>query len=184
MAESYRSSGTFAPAVKFADPAFDVVAEIIKQVPDDGQSLYDAVQAVVGENAWDLLAPKIPPGRRVPKNHWLCQILAEAAAGLDELGDIGGSTQDAVREGCMDAGWGVLRSQAAGLVAGQLVHATLGPALTPLTLVSMKLRLVALMFCPDSSKHPALENACARQVLGALGLPTGGTVDPPAAGAA
>ncbi|MDX3003232.1 hypothetical protein PWY87_16195 [Kribbella solani] len=43
MTESYRSSGTFAPAVKFADPAFDVVAEIIKQVPDGGQSLYDAV---------------------------------------------------------------------------------------------------------------------------------------------
>ena len=89
MGESYRSSGVFTPSVKFADAAFDVVAEVIKQAPDGGQPLYNAVQAVVGENAWELLAPKVPRGRRVRKNHWLCQVLAEAADGLDQLGAIG-----------------------------------------------------------------------------------------------
>lgn len=76
----------------------------------------------------------------------------------------------ALETGCATVAWkpvgGRLRSEAAGLIAGQLLPVTLGPALAPLTVLSMKVRLLAVMFSSDSSKHPALENACTRQLLG------------------
>jgi hypothetical protein len=173
MASSYQSSGVFVVAGRPAAKAVDLVAEVIKRSPSDAAQLCNAVQEVVSENSWQLLLPSNPRGRRVGRRHWLCQILAEAAEMLDQMADIAGTIEDAVCEPCVEAGWGPLRSKAAGMAAGRLAQVTLGPALAPVAVLSMKVRIAAVMFCPDSSKHPGLENACARQVLAALGVPTG-----------
>ncbi|TCC35112.1 hypothetical protein [Kribbella sindirgiensis] len=173
MAASYRSSTRFVPTGKYADTAVDVLAEVIQRSPRDADQLYEAVQQVVSENAWGLLFDKKPRNRRVGRKHWLCQMLAEAAEMLDQLADIPGTIGDDVRAECRTAGWGALRSKAAGLAVGHLARLTLTPSLAPVAVLSMKVRVVAVMFCPDSSKHPALENACARQLLRALGFPPG-----------
>lgn len=173
IASSYDSTGSFVVNHRYVDQAVDLLVELVKKAPTDTARIYTAVQDVVSENAWQLLLPSNPRGRRVGRRHWLCQILAEVAEMLDQVADIAGTIEDAVNEQCLDAGWGRLRSKAAGTVAGRLAQVSLGPALAPVAVLSMKVRIAAVMFCPDVSKHPALENACARQVLAALGVPTG-----------
>jgi hypothetical protein len=170
MASSYTESKTFEIVGRPARAAVDVLAEVIQRSPADTAQLYDAVQAIVADKAWDRLWEK-QPRRKVGRRHWLCQILSEVADMLDELGDVGGMAGDGVYDGCIEAGWGPLRSKAASMVAGHLAKVALGPALAPLATVSLKVRLVAVMFCPDTGKHPSLQNGCARQVLEALGLP-------------
>ena len=98
LAESHHSSAHFVPTGKYADAAVDVLAEVIQRSPRDADQLYEAVQQVVSENAWKLLFDKGPRGQRVGRKHWLCQMLAEAAEMLDQLADIGGTVEDAVRD--------------------------------------------------------------------------------------
>ncbi|TDD62010.1 hypothetical protein E1263_05175 [Kribbella antibiotica] len=171
MASSYTESKTFEIVGRPARAAVDVLAEVIQRSPDDSAQLYAVVQEIVADKAWDRLWEKQPRRRKAGRRHWLCQILSEVADMLDELGDIGGMVADEVYDGCTKAGWGPLRSKAASMVAGRVAILTLGPALAPLATVSLKVRLVAVMFCPDTGKHPALESGCARQVLETLGLP-------------
>ncbi|MFC9687791.1 hypothetical protein ACFTSF_04580 [Kribbella sp. NPDC056951] len=171
MASSYTESKTFEIVGKPSRAAVDVLAEVIKRSPADTAQLYNAVQEIVADKAWDRMWEKQPRRRKAGRGHWLCQILSEAADMLDELGNVGGMVSDGVYDGCIEAGWGPLRSKAASMVAGHLATVTLGPALAPLATVSLKVRLVAVMFCPDTGKHPELENGCARKVLEALGLP-------------
>jgi hypothetical protein len=186
LADSYRTTGGFAESIgyvasvrrhaetsRYEDVAVDLLAELIERSPNDAKELYEAVQQVVSEGAWQLLLPATPRGRRVGRKHWLCQILAEVAEMLDQLADLAGAVEDAVCDHCMAAGWGRPRSRAAGAAVGRLVGVSLAPSLAPVAALSMKVRIAAVMFCPDSTKHPALENGCARQLLRALGLPTG-----------
>lgn len=88
LISSYRSTGRFAESPHHtnahaqatgwvADRAVEVLAEVIRRSPNNADALYQAVQAVVSENAWQLLLPRLPPRRRVGRSHWLCQILAE-----------------------------------------------------------------------------------------------------------
>ncbi|GAA0609715.1 hypothetical protein HPO96_29255 [Kribbella sandramycini] len=174
MLSSYTESKEFELVGQPARVAVDVLAEAIQRSPADAAQLYETVQEIVADEWWERLWERQPRRRKAGRRHWLCQILSEVADMLDELGDVGGMVADDVYAGCVDAGWGPLRSKAASMIAGHLAAVTLGPALAPLATVSLKVRLVAVMFCPDTGKHPALENGCARQVLEALGLP--GTV--------
>jgi len=113
------------------------------------------------------------PSRPSGGTQALAVSFAETAEMLDQLADIAGTVEDFVCDQCMAGGWGWLRSKAAGFAVGQLARVALAPPLAPVAALSMKVRVAAVMFCPDSSEHPALQNACARRLLGALGLPTG-----------
>ena len=105
---------------------------LVQRSPNDADALCRAVQEVVSDNAWQLLLPRIPPGRRIGRSHWLCQALAECAEMLDQLADIAGTIEDTVYDDCRHAGWGRLRSKAASATVGQLVRVTLAPPLAPL----------------------------------------------------
>ncbi len=89
---------------------------------------------------------------------------------MDELVNFPGMIGDAVFEAATARGWGPLRSKAAAKIAEALSNAAFSSALEPIATLGFKIRLVALMFCPDLAKHPELEQGFTRDVRGALEL--------------
>lgn len=152
------------------DVVVDVLAELVERSPEDVQQIEAAVEDVLVGQAWRLILDGKPPKRRLGRRHWLCGILADIAAMLDELADIPGALGEAVYRYCREAGWGKLRSKAAAEIVERLAQLAFGPALAPVSALTMKIEIAAVMFCPDLEKHPALNGAFARDLYDALEL--------------
>lgn len=154
---------------KADDVVVELLAELIKRAPGDMEKLKDVVEDVLTGEAWKLMLAGGKPSKKLTRRHWLCAILADIAGALDELLDVPGKIGDAVYKAAVAKGWGHLRSLAAAKVAEALSKAAFSAALEPIASIPMKVRLVALMFCPDTAKHDELERGFARDLYDALG---------------
>lgn len=154
---------------KADDVAVELLAELVMRAPEDMEKVRGVVEDVLTGEAWKLMLAGGKPSKKLSRRHWLCAILADVASGLDELLDLPGKIGDAVYKSAVAQGWGHLRSMAAAKIAEGLAKVTFSAALEPISSLPMKVRLVALMFCPDSEKHPELESGFARDLHSALG---------------
>lgn len=145
-----------------------VLDELVRRAPGDMNRLEAIVEDVLAGEAWILLLDSKPPKRKLNRRHWLCAILADVATALAELTDIPGMIGQTVYDGCVDQGWGKLRSKAAAEMTERLAALALSPALDPVSSLPMQIRILAMMFCPAPDKHPALEGPFARDVYDSL----------------
>jgi hypothetical protein len=152
------------------DTIVEILAELIQRAPDDMEKVKVAVEEVLAGQAWQLLLAGAKPSKKLSRRHWLCAILADLAGALDELLDFPGMIGDAVFKAATARGWGTLRSMAAAKIVEAASKATFSSALEPIATLPLKIRLVALMFCPDLDKHPELNRGFAHDLRDALGL--------------
>ncbi|GAA1712410.1 hypothetical protein GCM10009745_70770 [Kribbella yunnanensis] len=151
------------------ETAVEVLTELMRRAPDDLEQVRGIVEEALTGQAWLLLWDGGKPSKKLNRRHWLCAILADLADAVDELIDFPGMISDAGYKTATAKGWGPLRSRAAARIIEAVFKVTFTSALEPIATLPLKIRLVALMFCPGLAKHSELEQGFAHDLRDALG---------------